>query len=68
MIKVFVILYIFVHIPIIIFAMDRLDYFGSGSTLGIVGYISMGIVLLTLSIAVVFGLFTFCSQIFSIKK
>jgi L-cystine uptake protein TcyP (sodium:dicarboxylate symporter family) len=68
MTKVLVILYLFVHIPILIFAMDRLDYFGSGSTIGAVSFVALGIILLTLTIAAVLGLFVFCSQIFSINK
>jgi hypothetical protein len=68
MTKVLVILYLFVHIPILVFVMDRLNYFGSGNTIGAVGYVALGIVFLTLAISAFLGLFVFCCQIFSINK
>ena len=68
MTKVWVILYLFVHIPILVFAMDRLDYFGSGNVIGAVGYVAKGIVLSTLLIATFIGLFVFCRQILAINK
>lgn len=48
--------------------MDRLNYFGDGDSIGAVGFVVLGFVVLTLVIAAIYGLYGFCSQILSINK
>ena len=50
-IRILTILYLFIHIPIMIFVMDVFNYFGSGYTISPIGHIAFFVVLGTIVLA-----------------
>ena len=61
-------MYALIHIPIMVFMMDVLDYFGSGNKIGPVGYIAMIIVAGTVSIVCLLEIVLFSIEILSAKS
>jgi hypothetical protein len=60
-------LYIFIHIPIMIFAMDVLDFFNGGNTIGPVGYVSISVIFLSIILATLYSIVNFCLRICKTK-
>ncbi len=56
-------MYILIHIPTMVFVMDVLDYFNSGSQIGPVGYVAMIIVGLTIILAALISIVMFFLRI-----
>lgn len=61
--KTLTMMYIFIHIPIMIFTMDVLDYFNSGNSIGPVGYVSIAIIFLAIILAALYSIVKFCLRI-----
>lgn len=61
--KTLTLMYIFIHTPIMIFTMDVLDYFGSGNSIGPVGYVSLAIIFLAIILAALYSIINFCLRI-----
>jgi hypothetical protein len=61
-------MYALIHIPIMVFMMDVLDYFGSGNKIGPVGYISLIIVGGTITIGGLIEVVLLCVRILSAKS
>lgn len=60
-------MYLFIHIPIMVFIMDVLDYFSSGNQVGPVGYTAIVIVGLTITLAALISVVMFCVDLFAMK-
>jgi hypothetical protein len=58
--KILAVLYIFIHIPAMVFVMDSFNYFNSGNTIGPVGYVCLVIILGTLLSAVIIAILRLC--------
>lgn len=61
--KILTIIYVFIHTPVMVFAMDVLDYFNSGSTIGPVGYVAMSVALLAIAVIAMYFVVMFCIRI-----
>lgn len=65
--KILTIMYLFIHIPIVVFIMDVLDYFSSGNQVGPVGYTAISIVVLTIVVAGLISVVMFFIDLFAMK-
>ncbi len=61
-------MYALIHIPIVVFMMDVMDYFGSGNKIGPVGYIAVIIILGAISIVGLMEIVLFSIKILSAKS
>lgn len=65
--KILTLMYLFIHIPIVVFIMDVLDYFSSGNQVGPVGYTAISIVVLTIVVAGLISVVMFFIDLFAMK-
>lgn len=65
--KILAVMYVFIHVPVMVFVMDVLDYFGSGNGIGPVGYVAIIIVALTIFIAALLSIVIFCIRLCSMN-